>query len=249
VCLPVIFMFIYIYIGSPARSRLSRSAVALILPPFQNGFCESFLFPIMSLSYVPLLINPSQLKKQCILHLLILKMLFLPPITVLYGSSSIILDWQDASLTGFENFMLIWSILSYMMDNCQRNSVLSQGFSLVTLYPQHYGTFSSQHFLCQRTLQMPHSLVVSFPILNMQMNNFLILNPSKSNVMIFGPIPPSPHSFYINNVPLPFTDSIKYIGVTFKSTTWDYFSLHYLLATATTVGNWGRFDGQDWTGR
>jgi len=58
-------------------------------------------------------------------------------------------------------------------------------------------------------------------------NNFLILNPSKSNVMIFGPIPPSPHSFYINNVPLPFTDSVKYIGVTFKSTTPDYFSLHY----------------------
>jgi len=58
-------------------------------------------------------------------------------------------------------------------------------------------------------------------------NNFLILNAAKSWVMIFGPIPPSLNPFSINSQSIPFTDTFKYVRVTFQSTAKDYFTTHY----------------------
>ncbi|PPQ69327.1 hypothetical protein CVT26_002559 [Gymnopilus dilepis] len=58
-------------------------------------------------------------------------------------------------------------------------------------------------------------------------DNYLVLSAPKSAIMIFGPIPRSLPVFHIDNVPLPFTDTFKYVGIVFKSTTRDYFSAHY----------------------
>ncbi|KAJ3502171.1 hypothetical protein NLJ89_g9010 [Agrocybe chaxingu] len=62
--------------------------------------------------------------------------------------------------------------------------------------------------------------------------NFLILNPAKTWLMIFGPLPNPLPLLFINGILLRFTDSFKYIGVTFSSTSRDYFASHYRLKAA-----------------
>ena len=55
----------------------------------------------------------------------------------------------------------------------------------------------------------------------------LILNPSKSAIMTFGPIPRSLQVFQMDNKPRPFTQSFKYVGIVFITTARDYFVLIY----------------------